>query len=977
MPFLVTVAIAASNAPLMASSITFTITPPGDSVINMNEGVQRTVSVEFNDTLVTAPPPLRIVDSTGYATITSYYYDPPGGGHDSLTACNLILEPDFLDSGSDIIRLIAFDSQDDSLILRIRITVIDVPRPPVISNLPFTLDIDEGEINSFQVVAYDLDDPGGTSLRFSIAPDTSWVDLVDSIGPTGIVDVSPPYSIATWDQPIRTFTFFVTVVDQTGQQGSGTLTVRVHDTNRPPYLTRPSHDTVMTAYQNTPFSFTFAAADSDGGDQVTISDSENIVGRMQQLGWSSVDFDGTVLSFTPNTSFEGLLDTTGDGYTFTAGDRSNATDVVRINFFVRDLIPPEAVSGLNGDSSGMEFGTIRLSWIAPHEDGGAGGAVQSYAIRYDTVGPGGDPNGWWSGADNIPQQPPAPLSPGTAQSLLIGGLVEHRPYWFGIRAVDASGNISPVAVTGEERVRRLPPAITLLGDIPEFVRPDSMLYFAGVTSDSGGVISEIRYSAGGAGWVSATIDSTRDSSPFFIRKFFHFSHSAGSGDSLVIRIRAADAQDSTVITRIVRIDNVPPSMPTVTSDPDDSLTNDNSFQFSGTKDSDATVWMVLTLGQNPGEPVRITDPGDTGTSWNHNETVYYQGEVIFEFYCTDLAGNSSGSTVLEFWLVLSSDSPNIINPDSVEYFNSLVFNPQTDSLHIAFPYLYVSQFNLTILNRLGTIIYTRVDSLAPSPGRHDFRWDGVMNSGPGSGLPAPDGRYLMRFSARAYPVSPFDIPIEAELILDSYAPYEVDFFPRSGSSMEQAREINKQTVLSLTVGDTGAAGIDTKADILNPYLTYGQSGRIDFSPSTSVPGQWTADLAALPQLPAGNYEMTLVLSDEADNTSQYQKFFRVTAGREITGFVNYPNPFAPSNEQTRISYVLGSAASELILEIYDSSGDLVFIRSLDAAYLTPQAHEFAWDGRSSWGKALNNGVYFARLTGGITTEFLKIAIADR
>jgi flagellar hook assembly protein FlgD len=74
---------------------------------------------------------------------------------------------------------------------------------------------------------------------------------------------------------------------------------------------------------------------------------------------------------------------------------------------------------------------------------------------------------------------------------------------------------------------------------------------------------------------------------------------------------------------------------------------------------------------------------------------------------------------------------------------------------------------------------------------------------------------------------------------------------------------------------------------------------------------------------------------------------------------------------------LGSAASELILEIYDSSGDLVFIRSLDAAYLTPQAHEFAWDGRSSWGKALNNGVYFARLTGGITTEFLKIAIADR
>jgi len=50
---------------------------------------------------------------------------------------------------------------------------------------------------------------------------------------------------------------------------------------------------------------------------------------------------------------------------------------------------------------------------------------------------------------------------------------------------------------------------------------------------------------------------------------------------------------------------------------------------------------------------------------------------------------------------------------------------------------------------------------------------------------------------------------------------------------------------------------------------------------------------------------------------------------------------------------------------------------LDGANLLPGNPEVIWDGRSAWGKKLNNGVYFARLTGDIKTDFIKIAIADR
>jgi hypothetical protein len=164
--------------------------------------------------------------------------------------------------------------------------------------------------------------------------------------------------------------------------------------------------------------------------------------------------------------------------------------------------------------------------------------------------------------------------------------------------------------------------------------------------------------------------------------------------------------------------------------------------------------------------------------------------------------------------------------------------------------------------------------------------------------------------------------------------------------------------------------------VVIPYLEAAPGTRIFFSQSDSTPGLWTAGLSGA-NLAAGKYAMTLVISDAAGNESRYSKYFEVTADRGITGFLNYPNPFAPSQEQTKIAYVLGAAVNDLTLEIYDSSGDLVCRQKLDVSFLTAQAHEYPWDGKSSWGKTLNNGVYFARLKGDVTTKFLKIAIADK
>jgi len=502
------------------------------------------------------------------------------------------------------------------------------------------------------------------------------------------------------------------------------------------------------------------------------------------------------------------------------------------------------------------------------------------------------------------------------------------------------------------------------------------LHFIGVAADSGGIIQSIRYQGGAGNWSSVSVDSTADSSSVFIRKYFHFTQPSGSGTSITVQVRARDAQDSTTISKVVYIDNVRPLRPGVVSIPADSVTSDYSFTFTGTKERDAVVYQILVLGPNPGIPIRITEPGDHSQTWNHMETVYYQGLVTFKFYCMDNAGNVSDTTRLGFWLIPSQEPPNIIVSDSVDYNNSTVFHPLSDSFSVSFPYPSISQFDLSITNRMGTVVYSVIDSLTSAPGRHTCYWDGMMNSGSGAGTLAPDGAYMAKFSARVYPVTPFDIPIQVGLILDSYAPYELSFFPQGGEGANHPRVINNSTVLMVAVGDTGSTISDSRAEIIAPYITLGDQ-QLTFTRIDSIQGSWALDLGALPALPAGQNTMTLVISDEAGNQSSYTKIFEVTSEQGVRGFVNYPNPFAPSQEETKIAFVLGQAVSDLTLEIYDSAGGLVFRQNLDAAYLSPQAHEFPWDGKSSWGKKLNNGVYFARLTGGITSDFLKIAIVDR
>jgi flagellar hook assembly protein FlgD len=661
------------------------------------------------------------------------------------------------------------------------------------------------------------------------------------------------------------------------------------------------------------------------------------------------------------------------GIKFVALDSLADSVAARLYITVWDSLRPETLSAYTADSSGQPMGTVKLAWNAPHEDSTLGSAVAKYHLRYSTTAPG-NPQTWWNAADSIPILTPTPLIPGQQQIVYVSGLAEYQSRWFGIRSEDAAGNLSAISVRGPARPRHQLPVIQLLGDIPDTVKPDSTMHFTGMASDSGGVLATIRYSGNGTLWSAVQIDSTRDSSAVFIRKYFHFTQASSASDSIAISVRALDSRDSTTYRRVIKIDRTHPNHPTITPG-QDSLTSNNLFEFSGTKDRDAAIWTIITIGSSTSDPQRVTAPGDTALTWDYSDNVYYQGLVSFAFYAADPVGNCSDTVRFNYFLI--PNPPNIIDTTTVNYHNSTVFNPSSDSFLVSFRVNQISHFSLRVVDDLGALVYqSNLDSL--TVGEHSISWQGIMNQQPDSGAVATDGRYLASFSARTYPVNPYDLPITVQLILDSNSPFLIDLTPNSNASGTEPRAININTGFALVVGDTGILATNSKAEILAPYFEYGESGRLEFTPSETAPNRWLANLSTIdPPLTPGNYSMTLVIADGAGNENRYVKSYVMTAETGISDFRNAPNPFAPSIEQTRIVYTLGRSVSELILEIFDSAGDLVFRQKLSDNNLLPGNPEIFWDGRSAWGKKLNNGVYFARLTGDIKTDFIKIAIVDR
>jgi len=98
-----------------------------------------------------------------------------------------------------------------------------------------------------------------------------------------------------------------------------------------------------------------------------------------------------------------------------------------------DPYPPNPVTGLTA-STGTSRWSVRLQWTAPSDNSG----VFAYDIRFNTV-PITESN--WNNSIQI-NDVPKPASSGTVQSMVVEMPDPNTLYYFGIKAIDAAGNMS-------------------------------------------------------------------------------------------------------------------------------------------------------------------------------------------------------------------------------------------------------------------------------------------------------------------------------------------------------------------------------------------------------------------------------------------------------------------------------------------------------------------------------------------------------
>ena len=107
------------------------------------------------------------------------------------------------------------------------------------------------------------------------------------------------------------------------------------------------------------------------------------------------------------------------------------------------------------------------------------------------------------------------------------------------------------------------------------------------------------------------------------------------------------------------------------------------------------------------------------------------------------------------------------------------------------------------------------------------------------------------------------------------------------------------------------------------------------------------------------WKVTALATSEAATSEVWS--FAIAPDLTLTDVTNYPNPFNPNREKTKLRYRLSTDASEVKIRIYDITGALV--NELDgttngeSASIWGKYNDIEWDGRNGRGDMVVNGIY--------------------
>jgi hypothetical protein len=191
----------------------------------------------------------------------------------------------------------------------------------------------------------------------------------------------------------------------------------------------------------------------------------------------------TLTGLTPDTTYWVALKV------HDAVNASDLSNVVMIRTAMPDLFPPEWVGSLIALSS-KTAGSVDLTWKAPADYGynGAGPyTCTSYELRYGTSPIAYDDGDASWNAATAAAGVPAPAAPGTVQTFTVTGLTGNTQYYFALRAIDASNNVSEVGNCATAKAALLGEKV-LQGGLGGYMGVrDSYIYGGGTSTNYGSI----------------------------------------------------------------------------------------------------------------------------------------------------------------------------------------------------------------------------------------------------------------------------------------------------------------------------------------------------------------------------------------------------------------------------------------------------------------------------------------------------------
>ncbi|MFH0887427.1 MAG: Ig-like domain-containing protein, partial [bacterium] len=228
------------------------------------------------------------------------------------------------------------------------------------------------------------------------------------------------------------------------------------------------------------------------------------------------------------------------------------------------------------------------------------------------------------------------------------------------------------------------------------------------------------------------------------------------------------------------------------------------------------------------------------------------------------------------------------------------------------------------------------------------------------GTPLIDGSHTIQF--RATDTGGYTGTTSRTFVVDTVNPVISNVLFDSVSILD--RDVISPTALvSATITDN-LSGIDAATiTVAFNNTTYNTTSTPDVN-YDSVTGAMTLDFGSS-TIPDGEYLVIINARDMAGNAATpYSINVVVRAGSAIVdgAAFNYPNPFNPNAEVTRIGYNLTNDANVAIY-VYDITARLIWESHYSSGTVGGRLgyNEVQWDGRSLYREIMGSGVYLLRI----------------